>query len=276
MHGQYDAARGLRKVSLWRTWDGMAYLASAPMQGRARLTAEPLGVCVRALILLCALGGSGCAYHVFSPPARLLPLESAQVLPEGGSAVAFDLGHAGALFGPELSAVGVRYRRNVAAELDGVAEASLLHVRGSGPDTSNPNALTLRAGGKFGVWRHLALTFGAGGGASAAGGFVSPDLGLVLAFENRYFVPFVSVRGFASQPIHARRVRLGEDEDGYEQFGRPLLSFGFAAAAGVRIPLEHARDPASSVLLGVHGARISDGHEEFGFGGLGVGLELVL
>jgi hypothetical protein len=194
---------------------------------------------------------SGCSYHVLSPPSRVAPLETPRALAVAQNAIAVEGAVSPGVFDPTIVSGALRYRRGLAKQLDGVAELTAMHVLGR-PSTVKtwPGAYALRAGVKHEAAKTLALTFGLGAGGSAAGGFISPDLGLILGYENRYLVPFFSARGFLSQPLAARSVDLGED-DGQRQFSTPSTTWGTSAALGVRIPLLHEKQLTHALALGL-------------------------
>jgi hypothetical protein len=85
--------------------------------------------------------------------------------------------------------------------------------------------------------------------------------------------PFVALRSFASLPVVARRVYLGEADD-HRYFGKPELTLGMAGTLGVRIPL---RAPGNSLLIGVSSIdlRDRDGRRR-GFSAGSLGVELAL
>jgi hypothetical protein len=231
------------------------------------------------LLSVLALSSSACAYHTYSPPARGLPLESAATLPKGRTALSASGGMLGTAFGPDLLAFSGQVRHGFKEGFDGVAAATVLNVRGDSDSHEHPNAYALRAGAKLRPLPHLAFTGGLGGGGSAQGGFVSPDLGTVLAFENHYLVPWLAAHGFISQPIGAQRVYLGVDTDpdpDVKRFGKPRTSIGGTLSAGLRIPLQHHTEAPHSILLGISWAVIADSEDHEDFLGLAAGFEYVL
>ena len=223
---------------------------------------------------------SGCGYYVYSPPARGLPFDSAATLPRGRTGVALEGGHAGEVFGPDVFAVGARVRRGLAEGVDGVVEASVLRVLGDSDARTHRNVYALRVGTKLRPWTHLAFTGGVGGGASAGGAFVSPDLGVVLSWENPFFVPLVGARGMFSQPLGARRVDLGSHEqDDPEPNARysdtPRSTWGGTLYGGARIPLQHADEAGPSFVFTVSWTELATREHHAGFGAVGASFEVV-
>ena len=198
---------------------------------------------------------SACGYNVYSPPARSVPLESVATLRPGQYAIAADFGVAVSVFGPSIVAASLRARRGTLPDLDTVIETNLLRVVGQ-PEADtreHRNAYDLRAGVQYRLASFVAVSGGLGGGAYAGGGFISPDLGVVVGYENRYLIPFLSVRGYLSQPLAARRVDLGEDE-GTRRFSTPSTTVGVAVSSGLRIPLRHMLERVNpAFLLGAWG-----------------------
>ncbi len=224
---------------------------------------------------------AGCAVRVFSPPTGSYPVESAALVPAGKRAVGAEVFAGGAMFGPQLLSARGNLRYGMSERLELSASPSLLWVLGSRPEDSHPGSYALRAGAKLALLRHVAITTGLGGGASAAGGFLSPDLGLIGAFENRYLIPFASARGLVSVPLNARTVHITTDDDaadGYddEDFARdhhrlrPRFTYGVQLAVGLRLPLtwndaERIR-PSIACAFGVTSLndRSSEGKEVYG------------
>jgi hypothetical protein len=209
---------------------------------------------------------AGCAVRVFSPPTGSYPIESAAPLKDGAQSVSGEAFGGGAIFGPEVFSFRSNYRRGVSERLELSASPSMIWIAGGRPGDSHPGIYALRVGAKLRLFHFVSLTGGLGGGASAAGGFVSPDVGLVTAWENRFVVPFASVRGIFSQPLNARRVHFtldddaadgGEDTDVEPDTHRlkPRSTFGTQLAVGVKLPLTYERDarvvPSVSCAFGL-------------------------
>lgn len=198
-----------------------------------------------------------CNYHLLSPPSRAAPLESPRALAVGQNAIAFEGAAQIGVFDPAIVSGALRYRRGLAKKLDGVADMTAMHVLDRGDAKTWPGAYALRVGVKQEAADVLALSFGLGAGGSAAGGFLSPDIGLILGYENRYFVPFLSARGFFSQPLGARRVSLGTEE-GEPRTSMPKTTLGASVALGFRIPLLHAKQLTHSLAVGLAATALCD------------------
>ena len=217
----------------------------------------------------------GCSYRVVSPPARMAPLESPATLPVGTNGLAAEGGFASATFGPEVIFGSVRYRRRLIEEqLDGSIEVNGLHVLGGTDVSTFREAYSLHLGLKYRMLGVLSLVGGVGGGGSAAGGFISPDVGFIAGFEKPYVIPFISVRGFLSQPFAAREIDLGIDDDERKR-GTPQTTFGLVTLSGVRVPLSFDGFTTHSLALGFTGTIISDRHKGYGFLGFVGNFEVV-
>jgi hypothetical protein len=242
----------------------------------ARITRFRLGI----LVWLSLLGG--CQHHIYSPPGRVMPLQSVAPLPAGDTALTLEGGPHGAVFGPELLSGALRARHGLGHEVDGIVEASVLHVQGRKPDVrTHPNAYAVYTGAKWAFWRHLALEGGLAGGGSQAGGFLSPNLGWIAAYENPYLVPFLQHRIFVSQPLARRAVDIGDRDVDDEGPGQPILhsplrTVGTAAVLGLRFPMGPMDAEIGSLLVGLGGTYVHDGTANQVYMGFQAGFELRL
>jgi hypothetical protein len=145
-------------------------------------------------------------------------------------------------------------------ELNG--EVSYAYVLAEGDDSRagiNLNAAAARVGVKAGN-QYAAFTGGLGNGLSALGSFSAVDAGLVFSFANCYLVPFVSTVGFVSVPGAAKTVTFYDGRT-----SKPGTTFGYGAAGGIEVPLDHARCRAGRTparfQLGANAMFISGRHE---------------
>jgi len=205
---------------------------------------------MRALGLIAWMVVSGCNAHVFSPPTGSFPIESSATVGQGKHGVRGDLAGSGAMFGPKLVSARGNYRYGITDKMEVSAAPSLIAVREAKPSDSHPNIYALRLGAKYAPIRHVGVIGGMGGGGSAGGAFLSPDLGVIGAYENRYVVPFVAARALLSVPIQPRTVHFTigdgaadgpDDEDGEPDVYRlrPKLTLGHQLSLGLRVPLTH-------------------------------------
>jgi hypothetical protein len=168
----------------------------------------------------------------------MLPLESAATLAPGETGVQLEGAAHGAILGLSGESGTLRVRHGVGEDTDASVEVSVLHIDGTSVAGTYPYAFATRAGMKHEVLPWLSLVAGAGGGASAGGGFVSPDLGAVASYENHYLVPFLSVRGGMSVPFAAHAVDTGSASDPVGKYVyTPQITWMGGAVAGLRVPL---------------------------------------
>ncbi len=229
----------------------------------------------RSSLVLASVGllswSTACNSAVFSPPARVLPLESAATLPRGDIGIQAEGAGSGAAFGVSALSGTIRARRGMSENLDGSVEATLVRIGGDPAADVNRSVVATRVGAKYRVLPSLALTGGLGGGGSAAGGFMSPDVGAIVAWENRYVVPFASVRGGLSQPIGATSVDVTRRGDPIgTNVGTPKLTWLVSGSAGLRVPIAKW-----SVLGGVGVTHLADVRDKETVISLGGGVEAV-
>jgi hypothetical protein len=218
---------------------------------------------------------AGCAHHVYSPPARMLPLESVATLPRGETGVQGEFGGVSWIDGATAS---IRARRGFTDRAEVSAEASVLHVGHRSAAGTKRDGFGARAGAKYALASWLAITGGLGGGASAAGGFFSPDLAVIVAWENRYVVPFLSGRASLSLPVGARQVDVTGTDDTTTFVGTPTRTWILGATAGVRVPVGSPAPGSgarANLLAGVGATHLQDATEDQSVLQLGLGAELV-
>lgn len=226
--------------------------------------------------LFAALMLSACTPHAFSPPGRTLPLETAAAIGAGNTGIQLEGGGSVELLGPGVVHGTARVRHGVGENTDLNVEGNFAYfVDGDDQIETHRGIYSGRFGLKHAFGEHFALTGGVAGGGSAGGGFVSPDVGFIVSYENPYVVPFASGRLVLSQPLGARAVEFVDDGVAFMQ--APQFSYGYALATGVRVPvgpIAQAARPA--ILLGFGWTHIFDGDEESVFMGLNLGFEVTL
>jgi len=212
----------------------------------------------------------------------MLPLQSPKVTE--GVAVGGSTSSQGALFGPDVLAGEAHVRVGLAETVEIAAEAMLAHIDEKSSADTHPNIYAGRIGLKWApelTSRFLAFTAGAGGGGHAAGGYVSPDVGLVVGWENKYVVPFTSFEGSVSVPIAAKEVDTsGEDDDVGTHVDTPDTTWALRTTVGVRVPVTLGSGHAASFYLAGSSLKLvtesttQDVDGEEGFGGLAGGFEM--
>jgi len=240
------------------------------MQLVARSKLVVLGLALGAVVL------GGCNHHVYSPPARTFSMQGPASLPRGRSAFGMEAGANAAAFGPTVAAGTARYRRGLTDEVEINVEGSVMGI----VEEPAEDVSQLGAVGRLGVHyspsvfaRHVGITAGLGGGGWAAGGLLAGDLGLIVGYENPYFVPRFGVQFFVSQPIAARAIDTtaqGEDDDP-EHRQTPITTYGFQFDAGFKIPIRQA----ANLYMGALCHYLTDGVQyEVFWGGMG-GFEIL-
>ena len=174
------------------------------------------------------------------PPRAFFPFYGPRRSLEGRRASSWRGAGHGAIFGVNAES-GTLRRHGMGADTDLSADLSVLHINGNSVAGTYP---TLRSAGRGG-FKHRALRWlsltgaGWGGGASAGGRFLSPDIGVIAAFENRYLVPFLAFRGSFSVPFDCHPVDTGQA--GSHSVGQwvyvPPFTWIGGGVAGLRLPL---------------------------------------
>jgi hypothetical protein len=238
-----------------------------------------LGTCVAA-----------CSPYLFSPPARMMPLEAAKALPKGDVALQAALGGGAEVWGPVVGAGTVQARYGFGRGFEGAAEAGFAAFGPLDTDwsTSASHALFAgRVGFKYEAVSWFAAQAGFGGGVSAAGGYISPDAGVIFSYQGKAVVPFVAGGFFYSLPLNAKEIVFTEaDPTGPDPMEvlRPDQTIGGYGNLGLRIPITppRARDdsPRTAMMFAyrlVFAVHDEEDGRQTDFYNLGVvGFDLVL
>lgn len=220
----------------------------------------------------------GCNAHVYSPPARIAPHEASKPVSQGETSGGVAVSAADEFFGIRSENATLRLRHGVSehSEMGMDVNLTVLDDSEAAADLS-PYIWSARAGGKWApepLGDYMSLIYGVGGGTSEGGQFISPDLGVVAAFENRYLVPYFSVNGFVSEPIDAHPVDVSTKDEG---LGTHVMSakttWGATFAGGVKWPIRVA-DSTIAPILGLNHTEMTDGDETASFLGLSLGVDM--
>lgn len=222
---------------------------------------------------------AACSAPIVSPPASPIVLESAQRMPDNGIAARGMVGTYGGIFsgGARTATLGVRL--GLPNEVETAFDASAYRVSDNDSADVSPNVSRWVGGARVSAsWGKLSTSFfrpilGFGGGYSAGGGFVSPDLGFTLAYENQYFVPFLQARGGLSLPIKPNTIEL--KIDGETRTGRPETTYMAMVTLGGEEPLSNA-EYAPALAFGLSYVRLVDRHDDLAWWGASLGLEIPL
>lgn len=212
------------------------------------------------LACLLAISASGCSTTLPSPPGRMLHLTTPKSVGKGRGEVtaAFGTAHSGGFFEEDLGVMGgeVHGRYGLSERTDIGLSAFAAGLRGD-----EDVLLVSHHRGIYAarlslhhelVPRFVALQVGFAGGGSAAGGFVSPDAGITLGYENPHLVPYAYGSFYFSQPIAETTLDMST-EDSPNDLRTPYPSFGPRAGLGLRVPIGPRVDPHSSLLLELGG-----------------------
>jgi hypothetical protein len=233
-------------------------------------------------VVLGAVLGAGCSQNVYSPPARPFPLESARTSGTGHTGVDVTASAHANLFGPSLVAMSVRGRQGVTEQIDVTVDGSAARVDEESVAGTERDIYFGRVGAKYNPDHSvIAFTAGAGGGYAPAGGaFVAGDLGVVIAFENCHFVPFVSLTGFASQPLAPRPIDVTTPDDDQRVMDTPSTTLGSFLTFGARVPLVplrcKRRQPHPAIVFGMGRTTVQDRDARDELLSLGIGIDMDL
>jgi hypothetical protein len=168
-------------------------------------------------------------------------------------------------------------RQGIAEAVEVGADAHFAKINGEPADKElKPYLGILRVGAKWEFLKDfVALTAGAGGGLSDAGLYIAPDLGLVVAFENPYAIPYATISGYVSQPVDPKPVDLSTEDEGVgTNIQTPEFTFGFTWAAGLRVPLYLHTGLPVAPYLGFGGTVLRDSKESAQMFGLTGGIDV--
>lgn len=223
---------------------------------------------------------TGCNAHVFSPPANIAPMESTHVSDAGTTRLAGYVSNPKIEFGPRGTTLSARARHGLGHNLELGLDAhfvdfdtdSALH------DDLNAKIGIARLAGKWSpLGNYFALTAGIGAGTHTAGQFIAPDLGIILAIENPYLIPFANISGFLSQPLNEKPVDLTHrNQNPGESIQTPALTWGATWSLGLKLPLTHATGMPIAPYLGVTGTRLWDEKDNTHILGFTTGIDIEL
>lgn len=238
----------------------------------------------RSLLAVTAIALGACTPFALSPPARTLPLESPATLEEGEVAVQAAGGYHDAV-PMRIGSAAVRARIGIVSLLELQLEGTYAHVDYG--DERSPHLVAGRAGLKVAPIPHIAFVAGLGVGTHSYGSFSAPDLGLIVGYENPYFVPWTAFRGFVSLPIDANRVVVTQtdSEGAVEEFVlTPPGTAGWQLSTGFRIPIPVASPHEPGVVdrvdlhagIGLAHLYSLDTDDSLGLYHVELGVEIVL
>src|SRR5690554_3056942 len=196
----------------------------------------------RILLAILILTASACYKpYVFSPPGRVALLETAKTVGDGAHSVGV---HGGQSIVDDfrVNHLTARYRYGLSDQLEVGADANLAKYDNmpAPPSRTNPFIASARVGAKWSpevTGDNLAFIGGLGAGTYTGGPFVSPDVGVVIAYENPYVVPFLTLSSYMSIPLDAQEVDIGASEMS-DHFVTPSTTVGVLGTTGLRVPID--------------------------------------
>lgn len=205
------------------------------------------------LVLVLAVAAEACSPYLHSPPARTIPLETAAALPKGDFGFQAAGGGGSALWGPKLGGGTVQARFGVGRNFEVAGEGSALRIGRQDDEWSSNARATIfagRTGFKYSPTSWFAVQAGFGGGTSAAGGFISPDGGVIFSYQNKVAIPFFAGGFYYSHPVNPKPVVFFDDRNNVEVL-YPDRTLGGYMNFGVRIPFsrDNADLPRTALML---------------------------
>lgn len=160
----------------------------------------------------------------------MLALETAKTLEKGQTGIRAG---GGGGFNGEVSFAGgmIRVRHGVAKNLDFRVDLTALSLNTADALFGTNVVATAGAGIKYAFNPYFALAVDLTGGYWVGGGFLTPELNLIAAYENKWFVPFVDAGYYTSHPLSPNDVETAED-----LLGPPVFTHGWITGVGFRVP----------------------------------------
>jgi len=214
----------------------------------------------------------------------MLSLESPGALARGETGVQVDGASHSATWEGAIDNGALRVRHGFGFGIEGSVETSVMWYRDL--DLVPRYAILNRVGLKYCFddihGCPIALTGGVGGGAYDQGGVAGGDLGLLLGYDNPYFVPFFHVRAtvtavFGPAPVY--------DGDAYScstttqtcpVYNTPTGSYGFFGTLGFRIPISFGEESGTrlGLLAAIQLGSLQDDKTGEIVGSVGGGVEI--
>jgi hypothetical protein len=222
-----------------------------------------------------------CSYTSYTPPARMMPLETAVAPAPGASDLQLEGSTANASLGFQTTNGAARLRGGLTDQVSISGEAGMISVGGDTDTSLDRHAYIGRVAAHVhetdrSPGAHVAFTGGVGGGTSeVAGNWISEDAGVIVSGNGYWFVPFASLEGFASQPIDAPHFTY-VDTSGYSHDDRLTRTAGFRVTAGFELRNGDAADSAFGLIVGLMLGGIQKPGTGDGFGGLGIAFRLAI
>jgi hypothetical protein len=237
--------------------------------------------CMRSVVLALAVPLAACSYTSYTPPARMMPLETAIAPAAGAADLQLEGSTEGAFWGFGTNNGAARLREGVTENLAVTGEAGMFSVSGNAAPGTDTNAYQTRVGlhahdTDRTEGPHLAMTAGLGAGTSSiAGRWVSEDVGVVASGNGAWVVPFVALEGFASQPIDGHPFTY-TDTNGDPHPDQLTNTGGFRITAGLELRDGSGADSPVSFIAGIMAGSVAKIDHSDGFAGVGCALHIAL
>ncbi len=246
-----------------------------PVSGAKReITMKFKNTIVASLVLpLCA-----CTPNIYSPPARFALLETPETVPTGDHALAAIGGLEAAVDSAKAVFGTITYRTGATETIEVGLDANVAWVGDpdcdltkATPEDCKSNAdppvdNVVYSGRVQAKWafakQKVALVGGLGGGHNFdAGSFISPDVGVVVAYPVGGLTPFAGATVFFSQPFNTEPVDVSFGEDPPQsRWDEASQTWGWYLHAGVSYTLS---PPRKEPRTGIEG-RVKIGVNLFG------------
>lgn len=230
------------------------------------------------LLTLSSMTTACSAPYLFSQPGRVATLEAAKTVGEGKRSVGVS-GGPSTVYNLDITHVSARYRYGVTDQVELGADANfgvVTNLENAKTQPTTPALWSARLATKWApevLQDYVAVIGGVAGGTYAGGQFISPDLGVVLAFQNDYVVPFLSASGYVSIPINAQGVDLSLSEPG-DYVVTPQTTWGVTTTAGLRVPID-LDGWRIAPSLGLSSSELTDGNKDESSIAASLGVDLL-
>jgi hypothetical protein len=237
------------------------------------------------VVALLGIGAVACSYTSYTPPARMMPLETAVAPARGASDVQLEASSSAAMTfwgGFSAQSGAARLRGGLTDRVSISAEGGVISVDGDTTNTIDHTADVGRVGVNVheadrSPGAHVAFTGGVGGGRStAAGNWISEDAGVIVSGNGHWFVPYASLEGFASQPVDARPFDYVDAHDNSTHSDILTNTAGFRITSGFELRDGDAADSQIGVIVGFMMGGIWKRDSGDGFAGLGVAVRVAI
>jgi hypothetical protein len=168
----------------------------------------------------------------------MVPLETAKALHKGDFAIQGALAGGAAFWGPSVGAGTLQGRYGFGRSFEGALEAGFATIGQRDTDwntTASHTLFSTRAGFKYEAVSWFAVQAGFGGGGSAAGGYISPDAGIIFSYQGESVVPFLAGGFYYSHPVSENAI-VFRDQNSVEVL-LPDRTLGAYGNFGLRIPV---------------------------------------